>query len=250
MVEAGTATAQMPALNVNRTTKLHFTHWKPSLYLSVSSWTDEKLPMVFWSSRSWEQLWIAALNLSRVGKRPKPKATRWWQFSWLGNQQSLARGMEIESHPQGEQHHHPCPVMLWKWGDFEWCGIMRGAALPGVILAGRSQEGGETHRELLPWPTEHPDSPVPFPVAHSGLSRLSKCAWTFVLLFHLSPWIALNNNLKESHMARIVGLDSRTWVVSKRICTKTNPSKTPTFSLVLLIKVILPTVLSSSRGNQ
>lgn len=162
MVEAGTATAQMPALNVNRTTKPRFTHWKPSLYLSVflSSWTDEKLPMVFWSSRSWEQLWIAALNLSKVGKRAKPKATRRWQFSWLGRQQSLARGMEMNSYPQGEQHQHPCPVMLQKWGDFEWHRTTSGTTLPGVVPAGRSQKGGESHGKLLPWPSLSTPTPL------------------------------------------------------------------------------------------
>lgn len=78
-------------MNVKSTTKPCSTHRKASLYLSVSSWTDEKLPMVFWSSTSWEQLWIAALNLTKVGKRVwNLNATRRCPFSWLRSQQSHA----------------------------------------------------------------------------------------------------------------------------------------------------------------
>lgn len=34
------------------------------------------------------------------------------------NRALLASGMEINSSPQGEQHHHQYPVMLQKWYDF------------------------------------------------------------------------------------------------------------------------------------
>lgn len=157
-----------------------------------------------------------------------------------------ARGMEINSYPQGEQHHHPCPVVLQKWGDFGWGGIMRGTTLPGVIPAGRSQKGAETHGKLLPRLSLSTLTPLIISQMFVQVC-LGWGKWAG-LLFHL-----LNNNFMR---ATEPGQWSRTaelplaLVVTKRICTNTNPSKTPTFSLVLSIKVVLPTVILSSRGNQ